>query len=173
MSEATNLLPVGAAPTHHSRLTSSRLKAAWLFLSPMLIALAVVAGWPLVRTIWLGFTDANLVDLSQTSFIGLENYYADYDGEAFGLLVDGEWWNAVWNTMWFTVISVGLETFFGLLIALLLNTSIPGRGIVRTAVLIPWAIPTIVSAKMWGWMLHDQFGVINELLLTQTLPCGR
>ena len=148
-----------------SNLSSARLRAAWLFLTPMMIALAAVAGWPLIRTIWLGFTDANLVDLSQSQFIGFENYLAFYDGEAYGVLVDAEWWNAVWNTLWFSVISVGLETLFGLIIALILNAEFKGRGLVRAAVLIPWAIPTIVSAKMWGWMLHDQFGVINEILL--------
>ncbi|WP_057461252.1 sugar ABC transporter permease [Pseudovibrio sp. POLY-S9] len=148
-----------------SNLSSARLRAAWLFLAPMMIALAAVAGWPLLRTIWLGFTDANLIDLSQSQFIGFENYLSYYDGEAYGVLVDAEWWNAVWNTLWFSVISVGFETLFGLLIALILNAEFKGRGLVRAAVLIPWAIPTIVSAKMWGWMLHDQFGVINEILL--------
>ncbi|QUS55122.1 carbohydrate ABC transporter permease [Pseudovibrio brasiliensis] len=148
-----------------SNLSSARLRAAWLFLTPMMIALAAVAGWPLLRTIWLGFTDANLIDLSESQFIGFENYLAFYDGEAYGVLVDAEWWNAVWNTLWFSVISVGLETLFGLIIALILNAEFKGRGLVRAAVLIPWAIPTIVSAKMWGWMLHDQFGVINEILL--------
>lgn len=96
-----------------SNLSSARLRAAWLFLAPMMIALAAVAGWPLLRTIWLGFTDANLIDLSESQFIGFENYLAFYDGEAYGVLVDAEWWNAVWNTLWFSVISVGLETLFG------------------------------------------------------------
>nr|WP_257098867.1 sugar ABC transporter permease [Pseudovibrio flavus] len=132
----------------------------------MLIALAVVAAWPLARTFWLGFTDANLSDLSQSQFIGFENFYAVYDGEAYGLLVDPEWWNAVGNTLYFTVVSVALETVFGLVIALVLHANFKGRGLVRTAVLIPWAIPTIVSARMWGWMLHDQFGVINAALMT-------
>lgn len=148
-----------------SNLSSAKLRAAWLFLTPMMIALVAVAGWPLLRTIWLGFTDANLVDLSQSQFIGFENFLAFYDGEAYGVLVDPDWWNAVWNTLWFSIISVGLETLFGLGVALILNAEFKGRGFVRAAVLIPWAIPTIVSAKMWGWMLHDQFGVINEILL--------
>ncbi len=58
-----------------------------------------------------------------------------------------------------------LETLAGLGVAMLLNQEFKGRALVRTAVLVPWAIPTIVSAKMWGWMLHDQFGVINQLLV--------
>jgi len=148
-----------------SELTRSRITSAWLFLAPMLFLLFLVAGWPLVRTIWFGFTDANLADLSSWKFVGFDNYLDHEDGKWIGLLVDPEWWRAVWNTVRFTLISVTLETIFGMIIALVLNASFPGRGVVRTAVLIPWAVPTIVSAKMWSWMLNDQFGIINDALM--------
>lgn len=148
-----------------SKLTRERVRTAWLFLSPMLLVLAVVAAWPLLRTIWFGFTDANLAALDQWRFIGVDNYLARYDVEWFGLLADPHWWNAVGNTLWFTAVSVGLETVLGTVVALVLHTPFRGRGLVRAAVLIPWAIPTIVSAKMWSWMLNDQFGVINAMLL--------
>jgi trehalose/maltose transport system permease protein len=149
----------------HSELTRSRVTAAWLFMAPMLFILLLVAGWPLLRTIWFGFTDANLADLSQFKFIGFENYLAREDDRWAGLLVDPEWWRAVWNTIRFAVISVALETVLGMIVALVLNASFPGRAIVRAAVLIPWAVPTIVSAKMWSWMLNDQFGIINHALM--------
>jgi trehalose/maltose transport system permease protein len=152
--------------TRHSGLAAERIRSAWLFLSPMLIVLAVVAAWPLARTIFFGFTDANLSAIDDWKFIGFENYLARYDGEWAGLLVDRDWWSAVLNTLWFTVISVGLETVLGMVVALVLHGSFRGRGLVRAAVLIPWAIPTIVSAKMWGWMLNDQFGVINAMLMS-------
>ena len=103
-----------------------------------------MAGWPLGRTIFFGFTDASLSDLGAFGFIGFENYYAVYEGEAFGVLADPEWWRAVWNTLYFTVISVTLETVFGLIVALVLHREFVGRGFVRAAVLVPWAIPTIV-----------------------------
>ena len=148
-----------------SSLTRSRRRSAWLFLTPMLVILAAVAGWPLLRTFIFGFTDANLSDLGSYGFIGFENFYAVYDGETFGLLADPEWWQAVWNTIYFSVISVSLETVLGIIVALVLNQEFKGRAIVRTAVVIPWAIPTIVSAKMWNWMLHDQFGIINDLFI--------
>ncbi|PKR56168.1 carbohydrate ABC transporter permease [Thalassospira marina] len=150
---------------HASSLTRARRRSAWIFLAPMLVILAAVAGWPLLRTFYFGFTDANLSDLSSYSFIGTENFYAVYDGEAFGLLTDPEWWQAVWNTLFFSVISVSLETALGMVVALVLNQNFRGRGLVRAAVLIPWAIPTIVSARMWNWMLHDQFGIINDMLM--------
>ncbi|WP_051085264.1 carbohydrate ABC transporter permease [Hahella ganghwensis] len=147
-------------------LSKSRIRAAWTFITPMLVLLALVAGWPLLRTIWFGFTDASFSDLSSMQWIGFANYLDYEDGEWYGLLADSQWWGAVWNTLYFTVITVSAELVLGTIIALTLNANFVGRGIVRAAILIPWAIPTIVSAKMWGWMLHDQFGIINHLLMT-------
>ncbi|WP_349520924.1 sugar ABC transporter permease [Marinobacter sp. NFXS11] len=131
----------------------------------MLVVLAAVAGWPLMRTIWFSFTDASFSNISDYGLVGFENYLVYDNGAWYGVLADPTWWNAVWNTLFFTVVSVGMETVLGLIIALTLNAQFRGRGWVRAATLIPWAVPTIVSAKMWGWMLHDQFGIINEMLL--------
>jgi trehalose/maltose transport system permease protein len=142
-----------------------RIRTAWLFLAPLLLTLVLVAGWPLLRSIWFSFTDADLSLPGQARFIGWENYLVRIDGAWYGLLADPLWWSAVWNTLYFAVVSVAAETVLGLAIALVLNQSFRARGLVRAAVLIPWAIPTIVSAKMWGWMLHDQFGLLNDLLL--------
>lgn len=148
-----------------SALTRDRVRSAWLFLAPMLVVLALIAGWPLARTIWFGFTDANLTDLSGAQFIGFANYLSVDDGHWSGLLTDPDWWRAVWNTACFAVVSVSLEVVLGTIVALMLNAQFPGRAWVRAAVLIPWAIPTIVSAKMWSWMLNDQFGILNHALM--------
>lgn len=158
------------ARTAISMLSRQRILSAWLFLAPMLIVLAAVALYPLLRTIYFGFTDASIDFTSEAQWVGFRNYleYLDYgngEGEYFGLLADEGWWSAVWNTLRFTAVSVFFETVFGLVIALVLNTSFRGRALVRAAVLIPWAIPTIVSAKMWAWMMHDQFGILNDMLL--------
>ena len=141
-----------------STATHQRAQTAWLFLTPMLAALLFIAAWPLLRTIAFSFTDANLSDLSTWKFVGITNY--SY------LFEDPLWWRAVGNTLLFTFISVSLETALGMVIALTLDTHLPGRGLLRAAVLIPWAIPTVVSAKMWAWMLHDLYGVVNFLLLS-------
>jgi trehalose/maltose transport system permease protein len=147
------------------RWQGSRVKAAWLFLAPMLIVLLLVAGWPLLRTFWFSLTDASLSDMPRARFIGFENFLVSYDGEWFGILADAQWWNAVGNTLYFAVVSVTLETILGMAVALVLHGALKGRGLLRAAVLIPWAIPTIVSAKLWGWMMHDQFGILNHLLM--------
>lgn len=153
-------------PRRGTKVRRQRVKAAWLFLAPMLIALTLVAGWPLVRTFFLSFTDASLSDLGAANLIGFENYLVYDDGRWYGVLADSVWWQSVWNTVYFSVVSVSLEVVFGVIVALILNAEFKGRVIVRAAVLIPWAIPTIVSAQMWAWMLNDQFGIINHLLMS-------
>lgn len=159
-----------ASVTTRSELRSSRVRVAWLFLAPTLLVLATVAGWPLLRTIYFSVTDASLGNLSGASFVGFNNYLSWTtlkSGRTIfrGLLADPAWWQAIWNTIRFTVVSVAFETMFGLVVALVLNANFAGRGVIRAAVLIPWAIPTIVSAKMWAWMLNDQFGILNDILL--------
>ncbi len=153
-----------------SDLSAQRTRSAWIFLAPTLLVLAMVAGWPLVRTIYFSFTNATLNNLDGAEFIGFSNYLTWITLQSGrtvwrGLLVDPAWWGAVWNTLRFTLISVSIETVLGLVVALVLNASFRGRGIVRAAILIPWAIPTIVSAKMWAWMLNDQFGILNDIFL--------
>lgn len=141
-----------------------------MFLAPTLLILAIVAGWPLFRTIYFSFTNASLNDLGNARLVGFSNYLSWVtlkSGKTVyrGLLADPVWWKAVWNTAKFTLLSVVLETILGLIVALVLNARFVGRGVVRAAILIPWAIPTIVSAKMWAWMLNDQFGILNDILL--------
>ncbi len=151
-------------------LTQQRQRAAFWFIAPMLAALFFVAAWPLLRTIWFSFTDTTLSDLYGGEWIGFDNYLSIRVLESGrviyrGTLADPAWWNAVWNTVRFAFVSVFFETILGLIVALVLNAEFKGRGLVRAAILIPWAIPTIVSAKMWAWMLNDQFGILNDIAL--------
>jgi trehalose/maltose transport system permease protein len=139
------------------RLARRRARLAWLLILPLLCLLAIVTLWPLARTVWFSVTDATLFDLSAAAYVGLDNYGV--------LLADPEWWRSVWNTLFFTAVSVTLEVCLGFAIALTLAARFPARGALRAAVLIPWAIPTVVSAKMWAWMFHDVYGVLNEILL--------
>lgn len=139
------------------RMERQQRRTAWIFLLPLLLTLAAVAIWPLARSIFFSFTDAYLDAPSDYGFVGFENFMEVAEDPVF--------WGAVSNTLVFTLVSVGLETLLGLAIALLLHRAFPGRGIVRAAILIPWAMPMVVSARIWEWMLNDQFGLINKLLV--------
>lgn len=137
-------------------LDRARARTAWLFLTPSILVLTLVALWPLVRTFFFSFTDAELTQPDIYDYVGFENYRT--------LFEDGLWWMSVRNTLFFTIVSVSIETLLGLGIALLLNSRIKGRGLMRAIILVPWSIPVVVSARMWQWMLHDQFGIINHVL---------
>ena len=105
-----------------ARLTiaQQRARVAWFYLAPLLIALLLVAAWPLLRTILFSLTDANLSDLTVWKFVGLANYLY--------LFQDPLWWRAVGNTLIFTFLSVGLETILGLIIALTLDAHLPAAA---------------------------------------------
>ncbi len=125
----------------------------------MLIVLALVAGWPLLRTILLGFTDAGLGDFGESQFIGFATIAA--------CASDPAWWRAVWNTLGFTLISVSIETILGLIIAPhSWNAHLKGRGIVRAAVLIPWADSDRGLGQDVGLDAERFYGVVNAMLLS-------
>ena len=136
---------------------AQRTRLAWLFLLPTLAVVAFVAIWPLLQTFYLSLTDARLASGQAPEFIGLENYLF--------LLRDVAFRNSIWVTVQFTLITIVFEFLLGLGIALVINSNFRGRGLMRAAMLIPWAIPTVVSAQMWKWMYSDTFGVINDLLV--------
>lgn len=130
---------------------------AYALLTPALLVVLLVAFVPLVQTIAQSFTDARLASARPVSNVGLKNY-AD-------LLHDGTFLNSIWVTIQFTIMTVIFEFILGLIIALVVNSNFKGRGPMRAAMLVPWAIPTVVSAQMWKWMYHDIYGVVNDLLV--------
>ena len=136
-------------------LTLRQVRLAWILVLPTLLVVVLVAGYPLAQVFYWSFFKADIACVEPPEFVGLENY-------AY-LFQDPDFRQALWNTLKFTVVSVSLETVLGLAIALIIHSNFRGRGLVRTAILIPWAIPTVVSAKMWQWMLNDVYGVINVL----------
>ena len=145
-----------------------------LFVIPTVAFLIIFNVFPLLYSLGFSFTDFRASSKDPVNFVGLKNYLSWTQLKSgrilwSGVLTDPAWWNAVWNTVRFAFVSVLLETIFGTVVALVLNAEFKGRGIVRAAILVPWAIPTIVSAKMWGWMLNDQFGIVNDLLLRMHL----
>jgi len=116
----------------------------------------LVIGFPLAQVIVYSFMKYKLDGVTPATFAGLQNY-------AF-VLSDPDWWRAVWNTLVFTFFSVTLETILGLAVALVANAPFKGRTLFRIALLVPWAIPTVVSSQIWKWMFNDVYGVVNLLL---------
>jgi multiple sugar transport system permease protein len=136
---------------------SRRDSAARLLLTPMVIIMAVVTGFPLINTLWLAFTDASLTGKGyEWSWAGLENFAYIID--------DTDFRAALGHTFYFTVVSVGIEVVLGVLVALLLNQEFVGRSIVRALLILPWALPTIVNAVMWRLIYNPEYGSLNALL---------
>ncbi|GGJ54411.1 carbohydrate ABC transporter permease [Deinococcus roseus] len=157
---------VSTPPKTRSRgVHAARARVAFFFLLPALLAIALTAGYPLFKTFQYSFTDALITDPSSAKPIGLGNFwYTNEKGVELGLLQDPKWWGAVRSTFTFTFLSVGLEFVLGMVIALVLNSEFKGRSFLRTALLVPWAIPTVVSAQMWSFMYNDSFGLLGTHL---------
>ncbi|NRD58912.1 carbohydrate ABC transporter permease [Corallococcus exiguus] len=130
-------------------------RQAYLLVAPAVVVLAVVALYPVLAAIWLSLHRYILV-FGERRFTGLENY-------AY-LMGDVRFWSALGNTVYFTAVAVVVELLLAVPLALLLNRAFPGRGLLRASVLVPWAIPTVVSARLWAWMFNPDYGLINRLL---------
>ena len=147
------------APTprrrRRTRLQRRQTRLGWLLLLPALAAVSFVALYPLGKTIYASFTDEQFLGgLEPTRWVGLQNYRDLWHDQIFR--------DSVVTTVKFTLITVSFEFVLGLIIALVVNSNFRGRGAMRAVMLVPWAIPTVVAAQMWKWMLDDVFGVVND-----------
>jgi multiple sugar transport system permease protein len=128
-----------------------------VLLAPVLSFLFAVSFYPIIDTVWSSLHSGYVLPTRESVFVGLENYRT--------LFSDGSFWNAVKVSMLYTFISVPVELVLGLAIALLLNREFKGRYVAQAAILFPWALPTIINARIWAWMFHGQYGVINDMLV--------
>lgn len=136
---------------------------AYTYLSPLLVLTVCFVLLPVVGTL----LNSLYLDVSYRprGFVGLENYRA--------LLSNADFWQAVLFTLSFTVAAVSLELLFGLLFALLLNEAFPGRAAVRALVLVPWAVPTVISARIWESIYDYDYGLLNHLAVHLGLAADR
>ncbi len=137
---------------------------AFLLNAPALLAILALVGYPIVYSFWLSLHRYNLKRPGLFRFIGVENYLT--------ILRSEEFWAALQVTLVFTALAVALVVALGILIALLLNEPFPGRGLVRTVVLVPWAIPPVVNGLMWQWIYDAKVGALNGLLVSLHLMPG-
>jgi trehalose/maltose transport system permease protein len=156
MSTVATPAPVPKRRRRKTKLHRRQTRLAWLLLLPALAVVAFVAIYPLGKTVYQSFTNQEfLAGITPTKWVGLDNYHE--------LIHDTIFRDTIILTIKFTAITVSIEFVLGLIIALVVNSAFKGRGVMRAVMLVPWAIPTVVAAKMWQWMLDDTFGVINDL----------
>jgi multiple sugar transport system permease protein len=166
----TSSLTVDAA-----RIVTPRRKArgeggmATALLSPTFLVLALVIAYPLLSAVYQSMfasqsgLDADGFVVEGENFVGLANYLDIFTGAEAP-----RFFNALWNTTFFTFVSVSLETVIGVAFAVMMNRAFKGRGFLRAAILVPWAIPTAVSGLLWRWIFQSN-GIANELLNQEIL----
>ncbi len=121
---------------------------------PTVLVILAVAAYPILNSIWLSLLDNPLSPVA--NLVGLRNFV-----QLFG---NSEFRSSIATTFIFTIISVALETILGLGIAILINGTFPGRGLVRASILVPWAFPTVISAQIWYLMYNDRTGIVSYIL---------
>jgi multiple sugar transport system permease protein len=130
----------------------------YCFVLPVLLVLVGIGLLPILFTLVLSFRrQMPIFDISE--FVGLAQYQF--------MLGDSRFWRAMLHTLYFVLLAVSIELLLGLGIALLLNQRFPGRGLARALVLVPWAVPSVVTARFWAWILNGDFGVFNYLFHTK------
>ncbi|MGW7381785.1 carbohydrate ABC transporter permease [Streptomyces sp. NPDC054794] len=170
--------PVGSPSRQSSRPTKRRRtrtrategsgRMAALLVSPTLLVLSIVVLYPTVMALKESLYGTKGLDpktgFIRTSepFVGLKNYT-----EVFGAAGD-RFWNAFWNTTFFSVVTVGLETVIGVAMALIMHKAFRGRALVRAGILVPWAVPTAISALLWRWIFNSN-GIANAVIGHQIL----
>jgi len=145
----------------------SERNLARLMVTPSMVLIAIVAAWPIIYAIWLSLHEysVRVAGLSRWAGpAGLRNYS--------DALSNPDWWAALTHTLIFTVASVSLELVIGLAMALAMHAAFRGQGILRTVVLVPWAVLTVVTAVMWRTMFVSPYGFVNTLLGTNTVWLG-
>ena len=129
---------------------------AFVLLLPSFVVVFGVVVYPLVQTVITSVHDVNSAMPGEYPAVGLHNYMV--------LLHDPEFWSSLGRTAYFTVVTTTVELTLGILLAVLLNMPFRGRAIVRSLVIIPWAVPTVVSGALWRWIFNGDYGALNAAL---------
>ncbi len=131
-------------------------KAGILLITPSVLLICALLVYPVMYGVWLSFFKKHSF-FPEQRFVGLANYLY--------LLRDSEFWMSLWYGTYYSVSTIVLQIVIGLIAALILNEAFRGRNFVRGVVLFPYMIPTVVAIILWKWLLNNQFGLVNYLLL--------
>ncbi|HTU16034.1 MAG TPA: sugar ABC transporter permease [Solirubrobacterales bacterium] len=140
-----------------SARTRSERRLGWLLCAPAAIAMLAVTAYPIGYALVLSVQQVDLRFPDEGGFVGFQNYSA--------VLTSSLWWTDVFNTVFLSVVSVTIELALGMAIALVMHRAIFGRGVVRTSVLIPYGIVTVVAAFSWQFAFAPDTGFVNQLPL--------
>lgn len=143
--------PSSSALAALSRFLDDRHVLGALFMVPALGLLVTLLAYPLGLGGWLGFTDTTIGRAGR--FVGVENFRS--------LFGDSVFWLSVWNTFFYTAVASALKFALGLWLALLLNRNLPFKSFVRAIMLLPWIVPTVLSAIAFWWIYDSQFSIIS------------
>src|ERR671920_1750056 len=166
MADATTSVTEAAPPQQTQRRSKglSERRLAFLMVSPSMVLIALVAAYPIGYGIWLSLHEYSVRVAGLSRWAGLRNY-----STALG---DSEWWSAFFHTMIFAVASVSLELVIGLGMAMAMHAAFKGQGLLRTTVLVPWAVLTVVTATMWRTIVDPNLGLVNQILGTNVVWLG-
>jgi len=166
MADATTTVPQATTPAPAPRSSKglSEKRLAFLMVSPSMVLIALVAAYPIGYGIWLSLHEYSVRVAGLSRWAGLRNYST--------ALSDSEWWSAFFHTMIFAACSVSLELLIGLGMAMAMHSAFRGQGLLRTTVLVPWAVLTVVTAVMWRTMFEAPSGFVNTILGTSTVWLG-
>ena len=140
-----------------SSRTRSERKLGWMLCAPAVLAMLLVTAYPIAYAIILSLQNVDLRFPDENSFAGLSNYVT--------VLTSDLWWTDVFNTVFLMIVTVSIELVLGMAIALVMHRAIFGRGVVRTSVLIPYGIITVVAAFAWQFAFAPETGFVNNLPL--------
>lgn len=142
-------------PPVSGRVRADR-RLGYVMLAPAIVLLLAVTAYPLFYNLWNSFHAENLSEVTgQGGWVGVDNYTR--------MFRSSEWLHALWRTLAFAGVSVAIETVLALGLALMLHRRFRGRGLLRVAVLIPWAVPTVVSATLWKTMFDQRSGFVDYI----------
>jgi multiple sugar transport system permease protein len=178
-TEADRLTPARAPKRR--RLEADHNRRALILLGPTVVLLAIVILYPVIRGVIMSFQKDSGLDPAtgffvQGGFAGVSNY-VHWLGERCGSsscppgTLGSQFYDSLLVTIGFTIVSVSIEVVLGMCMALVMNKAFRGRGLLRASVLVPWAIPTAVTAKLWFFILSFA-GVANAILHTDILWTG-
>lgn len=170
-------------PVKRNKIKTGEGRLAFILVAPTVVLLALIVGYPIIKGIYSSFQSDAGIDASgfftnSSHWVGLQNYkywlLQDCPAAGGGTVkcatgtLGSQFWGSLGVTIFFTVVTVFFETVIGMGFALVMNRAFRGRGLIRAAILVPWAIPTAVTSKLWT-VIFDPQGILNKVLGTHIL----